>query len=371
MSLKSPVRNTVLPLRIQACINGAFAGSTGFSGPQILDFFSRDDINIEAYPQSGAPSRKAMLEDCLARFDRETQLQILADLLNYDGPVKYGMPPETDHVFLQSWLDDQGLTTPLKMRDLTPMRTAKLGIGSKGNSQADAVTWDVFLSHASEDKEDFARPLALALSERGLRVWFDEFTLRVGDSLRRSIDKGLSRARFGVVVISPAFLRKEWPQKELDALVAREVDGQKVILPVWHKVDQLIVRRESPILADRLATSSDRGVLKVTMDLLEAMNSPLGASPRSPTVVSLASPVSLNQAIVLDCLRGKPDIRWDTALIISSLHENRPNTAPPASDIRHMITSLAEAGYLVVDHSGTIAVTPKAIEYYRAHRRKD
>ena len=87
--------------------------------------------------------------------------------------------------------------------------------------------WDVFVSHASEDKEALARPLAEGLRARGLKVWFDEFTFTVGDSLRRSIDRGLAHC-----IISPDFLRK----KELDGLVAREVDGVKVILPVWHGI---------------------------------------------------------------------------------------------------------------------------------------
>ena len=123
----------------------------------------------------------------------------------------------------------------------------------------------MFISHASEDKDCFARPLAEALRTRGLRVWFDEFTLRVGDSLRRSIDRGLAHASFGVVIISPSFLAKEWPQKELDGLVAREVHGHKVILPVWHNVDADTVRSYSLILADRLATSSAKGLEKVRL----------------------------------------------------------------------------------------------------------
>jgi hypothetical protein len=52
------------------------------------------------------------------------------------------------------------------------------------------MDWDAFISHASEDKDQIARPLYLQLQELGLRIWFDEFTLTVGDSLRRSIDKG-------------------------------------------------------------------------------------------------------------------------------------------------------------------------------------
>src|SRR5258707_466953 len=98
---------------------------------------------------------------------------------------------------------------------------------------------DVFISHASEDKAEIARPLALLLRQRGYIVWYDEFSLRLGDSLRRSIDQGLSRCRFGLVILSPAFLAKEWPQYELDGLNARQVGTKsKVILPIWHRLDR-------------------------------------------------------------------------------------------------------------------------------------
>lgn len=79
-----------------------------------------------------------------------------------------------------------------------------------------------------------------------MKVWFDEFTLTVGDSLRRSIDRGLATSRFGVVVISPDFLRKEWPQRELDGLVSREIGGVKIILPVWHNIRAELIRKYSP-----------------------------------------------------------------------------------------------------------------------------
>jgi hypothetical protein len=133
------------------------------------------------------------------------------------------------------------------------------------------VTWDVFVSHASEDKDDFVRPLASRLQAHGLKVWFDEFTLTVGDSLRRSIDRGLAASRFGIVVISPDFMRKEWPQRELDGLVAREIAGVKVILPVWHKITADQIRAYSPTLADRLAASSERGLDHVITELLLAI----------------------------------------------------------------------------------------------------
>ena len=131
--------------------------------------------------------------------------------------------------------------------------------------------WDLFICHASEDKDDFVRPLAQALRGRGLRVWYDEFTLTIGDSLRRSIDRGLASSRFGVVVLSPSFFAKEWPQRELDGLVAKEIEGRKVILPVWHKLTRGDVFRYSPTLADKVAASSSEGIDIVVAKILEAI----------------------------------------------------------------------------------------------------
>ena len=132
------------------------------------------------------------------------------------------------------------------------------------------MNWDIFVSHAFEDKE-FARALANALSKKGLRVWFDEFQLRVGDSLRRSIDYGLSKSRFGAVVLSPSFFAKEWTQKELDALTARETKGKKIILPIWHNISAQEIRRYSPTLADRFAIDSVVGIDKTVDTLLSAI----------------------------------------------------------------------------------------------------
>jgi hypothetical protein len=117
--------------------------------------------------------------------------------------------------------------------------------------------YDVFISHAGEDKDDLVRPLAHALRERDLVVWYDEFELRIGDSLRRKIDKGLIGSRFGVVVLSPSFFDKGWPNYELDGLVTREVSGgTPLILPVWHKVTREDVIGYSPSLADKLARAT-------------------------------------------------------------------------------------------------------------------
>lgn len=131
--------------------------------------------------------------------------------------------------------------------------------------------WDVFISHASEDKEEFVRPLAAELERSGLRVWYDETTLKVGDSLRSAIDEGLAHSRFGIVVLSESFFAKQWPQRELDGLVSKEVAGLNVILPVWHKVSLDEVRRYSLTLAGRVAAKSMDGLGTVVKQLRDAM----------------------------------------------------------------------------------------------------
>jgi len=135
------------------------------------------------------------------------------------------------------------------------------------------MIWDAFISHASEDKEAIARPLAMKLIKQGLRVWFDESSLVVGDSLRSSIDNGLRNSRFGIVILSPMFFQKDWPQKELDGLVALEQERGKVILPIWHEVAHSDVLRYSSILAGRLAVNSSRGLDYVVQQLLRAIPS--------------------------------------------------------------------------------------------------
>jgi hypothetical protein len=121
---------------------------------------------------------------------------------------------------------------------------------------SDTRAFDVFISHASEDKGEVVRPLAEALRNGGLDVWYDEFELKIGDSLRRKIDYGLARSRFGVVVLSKAFFGKGWTNYELDGLVTRSVTGEQILLPIWHNITKQQVIEYSPSLADKLARST-------------------------------------------------------------------------------------------------------------------
>lgn len=123
-------------------------------------------------------------------------------------------------------------------------------------TEASGETHDVFISHASEDKDDFVRPLANALINEGLNVWYDEMTLRIGDSLRQKIDKGLANSRVGLVVLSPAFINKGWTNYELDGIVTRTVSGEQILLPIWHNITKQQVVDFSPSLADKVARST-------------------------------------------------------------------------------------------------------------------
>lgn len=116
--------------------------------------------------------------------------------------------------------------------------------------------YDVFISHASEDKAEFVSVLAEKLQHIGVSVWFDAFELKIGDSLRRSIDSGLVASRFGIIVLSSAFFAKNWTQYELDGLVAKEMEGIKVILPIWHRISKDEVMSYSPSLADKFALNT-------------------------------------------------------------------------------------------------------------------
>jgi hypothetical protein len=141
-------------------------------------------------------------------------------------------------------------------------------VGASPQVSTDVREFDVFISHASEDKDDVVRPLAAALRALGLDVWFDEFELKIGDSLRRSIDSGIARSKFGIVVLSPPFFAKGWPQYELDGLVTMAVSGAQVLLPLWHGVSKDEVVRQSPSLADKVALrTSDYSIDEIAAEI--------------------------------------------------------------------------------------------------------
>ncbi len=135
------------------------------------------------------------------------------------------------------------------------------------------MEWDVFISYAGEDKREVAQPIAERLSQLGFKVWYADRILTLGDSLRRKIDEGLANSRYGIVILSPSFFQKDWPQKELDGLVARESFEGKVILPVLHNMEIRDLVRYSPTLADRIFISTDHPVDEIISKLVEVISS--------------------------------------------------------------------------------------------------
>jgi TIR domain len=134
--------------------------------------------------------------------------------------------------------------------------------------------WDVFISYASEDKDEVAQPLYQALNGLGLSVWYDDSTLRIGDSLRRKIDTGVGHSAFGVVIVSPSYIRKGWTQYEFDGIMAMTVDGKQRLLPIWHQITKEEILAYSPSLVDKVARStSDFEIVEIANEIAERVRS--------------------------------------------------------------------------------------------------
>lgn len=135
-----------------------------------------------------------------------------------------------------------------------------------------SIQYDCFISHASEDKKVLVERLAHSLQHLGVTVWYDDFELTVGDSLTRKIDRGLSTSKYGLIVLSKAFISKPWPEYELRGLSAREIGSDKVILPIWYKITRDDILRFSPPLADKLAiVTNGRNIGKVVSEVLRVI----------------------------------------------------------------------------------------------------
>ena len=144
--------------------------------------------------------------------------------------------------------------------------------------------YDVFISHATEDKDEVVRPLVDALIACGVRVWYDESELRIGDSLRGKIDEGLASSRYGILVLSHAFFRKKWTKFELNALVAREMADKSAILPIRHKITEDEIMVHSPGLTDKIARdTSDFTIDQIAQEIAEVIQNSRGPLSKKMT----------------------------------------------------------------------------------------
>lgn len=155
----------------------------------------------------------------------------------------------------------------------------------ESNEQSD---WDAFISHASEDKPGFVEPLAKRLEDFGLKVWYDNFELSVGDSIPEKIERGLASSDYGIVVLSEAFFNKDWTKEELNSLIQRDVsEPQKVILPVCYDIRPDTVREHHTMLGQRyLVQGTDSSVEevaeKVFFEIIKSQGEPVDENGIDP-----------------------------------------------------------------------------------------
>lgn len=129
---------------------------------------------------------------------------------------------------------------------------------SKPEEVEEKAMYDVFISHASEDKKEFVQPLVEAFQNAGIRVWYDTLELEWGKSLREQIDNGIKRSKFAIMVLSKNFFAKKWPRRELDGILAKEEVTGATPLPIWYNISQAEVYEFSPTLAGLYSLSNDR-----------------------------------------------------------------------------------------------------------------
>ena len=158
------------------------------------------------------------------------------------------------------------------------------------NSNERNEHFDAFISHASEDKE-FVRPLALELKRLGLKIWYDEDSLHIGDSLSGSIDKGISLSDYGIVIVSKKFFEKSWTRQELQTLITKRANiNKRIILPVWYNISKEEVQQYSSILVDSVAATSSESIENIAAKLYREIHN-------TQTADSFSSDVKLKNNI--------------------------------------------------------------------------
>lgn len=134
--------------------------------------------------------------------------------------------------------------------------------------------YDLFISHASEDKAVLARPLAKELLKLGYNVFLDELVIKLGDSITESINKGMSQSKYCVLIISPTFLEKNWTKAELSSIKNMYIGPDKRILPIWHNVTYDDIKKTAPLLIDLRAADSSKGIEFLIEEIQKAIGNP-------------------------------------------------------------------------------------------------
>jgi hypothetical protein len=130
---------------------------------------------------------------------------------------------------------------------------------------------DFFISHASEDKDSLVRELANNLMLNGSLVFYDEYSIKLGDSLSESINRGISNSNHAIIILSKYFFEKGWTNAELQALFNKSIREKFKLLIIYHGVNHADVSEKYPLLADIKGIDSSVGIEKISQDLLAAI----------------------------------------------------------------------------------------------------
>lgn len=129
---------------------------------------------------------------------------------------------------------------------------------------------DFFICHASEDKEDFVRPFAHYIIKNEASVFYDEFSIKLGDSLSEKINQGLSQCKCAIVVLSKHFFEKSWTTVELQGIFQKHISQKAKLIILYHEISHDDVLEKAPLLADIYAVNTSAGIPEITRMIFEA-----------------------------------------------------------------------------------------------------
>lgn len=213
------------------------------------------------------------------------------------------------------------------LRELFRGIFVRLFTSSNGRAKSEKHLWDVFVSHASEDKESIARPLSRILTQHGLRVWLDEMEMTPGDRLRHKIEHGLRNSAVGTIIVSPVYLDKFWTKYELDSLLSQETIQAKKLLVIWYGVNVELLNARAPGLTERLPINYNGDLNKVVDEILRVMKA-LGYKVASAQLrfVDAFAPCRISVqswlANLTQMSTSPPSIAWPPVLHVRALQLN-------------------------------------------------
>lgn len=131
--------------------------------------------------------------------------------------------------------------------------------------------WDIFISYASEDREEVAQPLYNHLTSLNKQIWFDQSEIKLGESWVRKIQEGLINSEYGLFIISPNFMQKHWTNKELSTFQSLVVSNEERILPILHNLHREDLK-QYPFLYDLQNSTTDIDFDKIVQQIMQRID---------------------------------------------------------------------------------------------------